>query len=115
MIGVPSLSVTQPGRSGEPTRIASRLLLPAIPEVAASKSIGASWRARPAGAVGLGVVAQAYGQLFEDLGQRPSECRVVDQHLILLVNLGPLEDHHSLLAQCLWTYLVRLRPLFEAR
>jgi len=42
MIGFPSLSVIQPGRSGEPTRMARRILLPAIADVAASKSIGAS-------------------------------------------------------------------------
>ena len=53
MIGMPSLSVTQPGRSGEPTRMASRILLPAIAEVAASKSIGASWRAGAASAIGF--------------------------------------------------------------
>ena len=53
MIGVPSLSVTHPGRSGEPSRMASRILLPAIAEVAASKSIGASLRAGAASAMGL--------------------------------------------------------------
>jgi hypothetical protein len=53
MIGTPSLSVTQPGKSGEATRMASLILLPAIAEVAASKSIGASWRAGAAIAIGL--------------------------------------------------------------
>ena len=53
MIGVPSLSVTQPGRSGEPTRMARRILLPAMAEVATSKSIGASRRAGAAMAMGL--------------------------------------------------------------
>jgi len=53
MIGVPSRSVTQPGRSGEPIRIASRILLPAMAEVAASKSSGASCRAGAANAIGL--------------------------------------------------------------
>jgi hypothetical protein len=45
--------VTQPGSSGEPSRIASRILLPAIAEVAASNSSGASWRAGAATAIGL--------------------------------------------------------------
>jgi len=55
-------------------------------------------------------------QIFEKLGVSPDDAAEAgDQHLILLGNLEALEDHHSLLAQCLWTYLVRLRPLFEAR
>jgi len=40
-------------RSGDPTRIASRILLPAIADVAASKSIGASRPAGAASAIGL--------------------------------------------------------------
>ena len=54
MIGVPSLSVTQPGRSGEPTRMARRILLPAMAEVATSKSIGASRRAGRGDGNGIG-------------------------------------------------------------
>jgi hypothetical protein len=53
MMGLPSLSVTQPGRSGEPTRMASRILLPAMADVAASNSSGASRRAGAAIAMGF--------------------------------------------------------------
>src|SRR2546427_10560187 len=73
MIGVPSLSVTQPGRRGEPTRMANRILLPAIAEVAASKSMGASWRGGGGGAGGVGAGRGFRGEGGTTAGPAPAE------------------------------------------
>ena len=53
MIGLPSMSATQPGNRFDPTRVASPILLPATAEVATSNSTDGCCFAGAASAIGL--------------------------------------------------------------